>query len=275
MTPSRDIKRLLEIMAALRTPETGCPWDLEQTFETIIPYTLEEAYEVADAVARGDAEDLREELGDLLLQVVYHAQMAAEDNAFDFADVVEGITQKMIRRHPHVFGDEKARSAGSAKGMWDAIKAEEKRERAARRQARGLPPKQADTSILGSIPANIEPMMESLKLQQKMVSVGFDWDDPKAVIDKVREELDELEAEIEGGDADSREDEMGDVLFTILNLARHLQVDPGNALRRCNRKARQRFGHIETKLADVGKTPSDVSLDEMDVLWQDAKKTGL
>lgn len=271
MTPSRDIARLLEIMAALRTPVTGCPWDLEQSFRTIVPYTLEEAYEVADAIERDDKEDLREELGDLLLQVVYHAQMAAEEGAFDFADVVEGITTKMIRRHPHVFGDEEARSAGSAKGMWDRIKAEEKADAAARRKEKGLPPKKPNTSILASVPGSMEPMMEALKLQQKMVKVGFDWDDKRAVIAKIREELDEVEAELDQADADRLESETGDLLFTVINLARHIDVDPGNALRGCNAKVRHRFGHIEKRLAERGEAPQGVTLDVMEALWVEAK----
>ncbi|MEM1039470.1 MAG: nucleoside triphosphate pyrophosphohydrolase [Pseudomonadota bacterium] len=258
-------------MAALRAPVTGCPWDIEQTFRSIVPYTVEEAYEVADAIERGDMEDLREELGDLLLQVVYHAQMAAEDAAFDFGDVVEAITAKMIRRHPHVFGDEEARSAGSAKGMWDKIKAEEKAERTARRVAKGLPPKQAHPSILHDVPPSMEPMMEALKLQQKMVKVGFDWDDKRAVIAKIREELDEVEAELDKNDVQAMEDETGDLLFTIINFARHVGVDPGNALRGCNAKVRHRFGHIEKRLAETGKTPLDATLDEMELLWVEAK----
>jgi len=271
LKPSRDIARLLEIMAALRTPETGCPWDLEQSFSSIVPYTLEEAYEVADAIERDDRDDLREELGDLLLQVVYYAQMAKEEGAFDFQDVVEGITRKMIRRHPHVFGDEKARSAGSAKGMWDKIKAQEKAEQASRRAEMGLPAKEASTSILGSVPASMEPMMESLKLQQKMVKTGFDWDDKRAVIAKIREELDEVEAELDEANAERMKAETGDLLFTVINLARHLDVDPGSALRNCNAKVRFRFGHIEAELAKTGKTPADATLDEMEALWVEAK----
>ena len=271
MKPSRDPARLVEIMEALRTPVTGCPWDLEQTFRSIVPYTIEEVYEVVDAIERGDMENLREELGDLLLQVVYHAQMAAEDSALDFGDVVEGVTTKMIRRHPHVFGDAKARSAGMAKGTWDRIKAEEKADKRARRVAMGLPPQEAGNGLLDDVPAAMEPMLEAVKLQQKASKVGFDWNDPKAVIAKMREELDELEAEIDGGTADSREDELGDVLFTGANLARHFEMDPGSALRRTNSKFRKRFAAMEKAADERGIALADLDLDALEELWVDAK----
>ena len=271
MKPSRDPARLVEIMEALRTPVTGCQWDLEQTFRSIVPYTIEEVYEVVDAIERGDMENLREELGDLLLQVVYHAQMAAEDSAFDFGDVVEGVTTKMIRRHPHVFGDAKARSAGMAKGTWDRIKAEEKADKRARRVAMGLPPQEAGDGLLGDVPAAMEPMLEAVKLQQKASKVGFDWNDPKAVIAKMREELDELEAEIDGGTANSREDELGDVLFTVANLARHFDMDPASALRRTNSKFRKRFAAMEKAAEERGIPLADLDLDALEELWVDAK----
>ncbi len=273
MKPSRDPARLVEIMQALRTPGTGCPWDLEQDFRSITPYTIEEVYEVVDAIERNDMENLREELGDLLLQVVYHAQMAAEDGAFDFADVVETVTTKMIRRHPHVFGDEKARSAGMAKGAWERIKAVEKSERAERRAAMGLAPEREKTSLLDDVPAAMPPMLEAVKLQQKASKVGFDWNDPKAVIAKVREELDEFEHELEAGDRDAMERELGDILFALGNLGRHLDIDPESALRRTNHKFRKRFLFMENNVENIGETMTSATLDQMEELWCAAKES--
>jgi ATP diphosphatase len=274
MKPSRDISRLVEIMAALRTPLTGCSWDLEQDFSTIAPYTLEEAYEVADAIQRGDMDDLREELGDLLLQVVYHARMAAEDGAFDFDDVVEGITTKMIRRHPHVFGDEAARSAGMAKGMWEKIKAEEKAEKRARRTARGLPPEDNGRGFLDGVPVAHTALTRALKLQEKAAKVGFDWGAAGPVLDKIEEEIGELRAAIEGRAKKETEDEIGDVFFALVNLARHLGIDPETALRGTNEKFRSRFHAVESALAGKGSSLEAASLDEMEELWQAAKARG-
>ncbi|MEE9375252.1 MAG: nucleoside triphosphate pyrophosphohydrolase [Rhizobiaceae bacterium] len=271
MKPGRDVSRLIEIMAALRTPVTGCPWDLEQDFRSITPYTIEEVYEVVDAIERGDREDLREELGDLLLQVVYHAQMAAEEGSFDFADVVESITTKMIRRHPHVFGDEKARSAGMAKGAWEKIKAIEKAERAERRKELGLPPLGENNSLLDDVPRAMPPVLEAVKLQQKASRVGFDWNDPKAVIEKIREELDEFEAELEVGDRDKMEGELGDVLFALANLGRHLEIDPEGAIRRTNNKFRRRFKYIEDNIKSKNETIGSANLETMEALWEEAK----
>ena len=203
MQPSRDISRLNEIMAALRTPETGCPWDLEQTFATIVPYTLEEAYEVADAIERGDVANLREELGDLLLQVVFHARMAEEEGRFDFGDVVDAITRKLIRRHPHVFGDARDLSSDEVKALWGRIKAEEKRERAEARRAAGMPAEEA-TGALAGVPLALPALTRALKLQEKAGKVGFDWNDPRAVLAKLREEIDEVEAELDANDARTR-----------------------------------------------------------------------
>jgi ATP diphosphatase len=267
MEPSRDISRLIEIMAALRDPVSGCPWDKEQNFATIAPYTIEEAYEVAEAIARDDIHDLRDELGDLLLQVVYHARMAEEIGAFAFPDVVEAITRKLIRRHPHVFGDAEARAAGAAKGMWEKIKAEEKRARAAVRsdaQPHGL---------LDSVPAGLPAMTRAIRLQEKASTVGFDWNDPRAVIDKIREEVSEIETELEKpADSPERlEDEVGDLLFAVVNLARHLKVEPDQALRRTNVKFTRRFARIEAALATDGRSPAEATLDEMEALWQAAK----
>jgi ATP diphosphatase len=263
MTPSRDISRLIEIMAALRTPKTGCPWDLEQDFATIAPYTLEEAYEVADAIARNDLDDLEEELGDLLLQVVFHARMAQEQDAFDFGDLVEAITTKLIRRHPHVFGDQHARDPESVKGLWDAIKAQERKDKA----ARGKP---VHEGALAGVPVALPALTRALKLQSKASKVGFDWNDPRAVLRKIREEADEIEAALDRDDP-SAAAEVGDLLFAAVNLARHLDADPEALLRQTNRKFERRFSSIEQALATRGKAPQDATLAEMDALWDEAK----
>ncbi len=269
MTPSRDISRLIEIMAQLRTPVTGCPWDLEQDFATIAPYTIEEAYEVVDAIARGDLDDLREELGDLLLQVVFHARMAEEQNAFSFGDVVEAITRKMIRRHPHVFADTNGNlTPGHVKGVWEQIKAEEKAERAARRPAKASEPK----SLLSSVKAGQPALTRAMELQRKASTVGFDWNDPRAVLDKIREEADEIEAALDQRDADKLTEETGDLMFALVNLARHVGADPEAALRGTNAKFERRFAYIERALAAQGRTLEAASLDEMDELWNEAKE---
>jgi ATP diphosphatase len=264
MKPSRDIVRLLEIMAALRTPGTGCPWDLEQNFATIAPYTLEEAYEVADAIARGDLADLREELGDLLLQVVFHARMAQEQGAFDFGDVVEAINTKLVRRHPHVFGDLRGVTAEEVKGLWERIKGEEKVEK-----AQGRSP--LETGALAGVPVALPALTRALKLQTKAGKVGFDWNDPLAVLSKIHEECDEIEAEIAAGDRDKAAAEVGDLLFAVVNLARHLEADPEATLRAANQKFARRFASIERALASQGKRPQDSTLAEMDGLWDAAK----
>ena len=267
MTPSRDISRLLEIMAALRTPVTGCPWDLEQNFASIAPYTIEEAYEIADAIARGDLDDLRDELGDLLLQVVYHARMAEEQNAFAFGDVVESVTRKMIRRHPHVFADENGVvTSGHVEGNWDRIKAEEKAERAARR-----PPEASPPSLLSSIKAGQPALTRAMDLQRKASSVGFDWNDPREVLRKIREEADEIEAELDRGDKEELAGETGDLLFAVVNLARHVDANPEMALRGANAKFEWRFGYIERALAARGRSLDGATLEEMDALWDEAK----
>lgn len=272
MTPSRDISRLIEIMAALRTPETGCPWDLEQDFATIAPYTLEEAYEVADAIQRDDLDDLREELGDLLLQVVFHARMAEEKGAFSFGDVVEAITRKMIRRHPHVFGDVEARAARSAKGQWERIKAEEKAEKRAARLARGLSPEENGRGHLDGVPVNLPALLRALKLQEKAASVGFDWPDAGPVLAKIEEEIGELSEASASGDRDRIEDEFGDVLFSIVNYGRQLGIDAETALRRTNEKFRSRFHRVEDELDRRGSSLEAASLDEMEAIWVEAKR---
>jgi ATP diphosphatase len=273
MTPSRDISRLIEIMTTLRTPGSGCPWDLEQNFSTIAPYTIEEAYEVADAIARGDLDDLRDELGDLLLQVVFHARMAEERNAFSFGDVVEAITAKMIRRHPHVFADhvfadnDGRLTPSDVKGAWDRIKAEEKAERAARRPREET----AHKSLLSGVKAGQPALSRAMELQRKASSVGFDWNDPRAVLHKIREEADEIEAALDHGDADELAAETGDLLFALVNLARHVGTDPDMALRGTNAKFERRFGYIERALAAEGRSLEGASLAEMDALWNEAK----
>jgi MazG family protein len=257
------IDALLRIMAKLRSPEGGCPWDLEQNFATIAPYTIEEAYEVADAIEHGDMGELKDELGDLLFQVVFHAQMAREAGAFQFEDVVRAICEKMIRRHPHVFGDEDAQTAGAVKGRWEEIKAEEK-------AAKG---KAAQTSLLDDVPLALPALARAVKLQARAARVGFDWPGTAEVLDKLNEEMLELSHEVaKGGDHDRLEDELGDMLFVYANLARHLKVDPEAALRRANAKFRRRFGYIEEKLAAEGRKPEQSSLEEMDSLWNEAKR---
>lgn len=274
MQPGRDISVLIDIMARLRDPDGGCAWDREQTFATIAPYTIEEAYEVAEAIARGDRHDICDELGDLLLQVVFHARMAEEEGSFAFPDVVEAVTRKMIRRHPHVFGPAEARTPHLVKGLWEKIKAEEKAEKAARHG--GDLPK----SLLDQVSVAMPPMLRAVKLQQKAGTVGFDWNDPRAVLSKIREELDELEAEIDRADdgevgrtqsRDAITAELGDVLFALANLGRHLDIDPEAAVRATNEKFRKRFAYIELKLAEAGRTPAEATLAEMEALWQAAK----
>jgi ATP diphosphatase len=268
MRPSRDISGLLDIMAALRTPGSGCPWDLEQNFSTIAPYTIEEAYEVTDAIARGDLDDLRDELGDLLLQVVFHARMAEEQHAFSFGDVVEAITRKMIRRHPHVFADKDGKlTPAHVKEAWDRIKAEEKAERAARRP----PEASAHKSLLSSVKAGQPALARALALQRKASTVGFDWNDPRAVLQKIREEADEIEAALDQGSAEELAAETGDLLFAVVNLARHAGADPEVALRGANAKFERRFGHIERALEARGRSLDGASLAEMDALWNEAK----
>jgi ATP diphosphatase len=270
MLPSRDVARLIEIMKALRTPVSGCSWDLAQTFETIAPYTLEEAYEVVDAVQRKDLVDLREELGDLLLQVVFHAQMAQERGAFDFGGVVEAITTKLIRRHPHVFGDKTDLSPDEVKGQWDAIKAQEKAERRAARAAAGLPD-DTPKSLLGGVPDALPALTRAEKLQSKAAKVGFDWGAVGPVLDKIEEELAETRVALAGGDRRDIEEEIGDLLFAMTNLARHAHVDPEDALRRANAKFERRFAYVEARLAESGKSPDQSTLAEMDALWNEVR----
>ncbi len=271
-TPSDDIHELVEIMAWLRTPGRGCPWDLEQSFATIAPFTIEEAYEVADAIERGDLADLKDELGDLLLQVVFHARMAEEQGIFAFPDVVRAITGKLIRRHPHVFGGDRQMSPEAVKGLWDRIKAEEKAARAAERQRLGLPA-EATGGVLAGVPTALPALTRALKLQTKAGKVGFDWNDVDAVLAKIVEEAGEItEARRSGAPQSEVAGEVGDLLFAAVNLARHLDVDPEDALRGTNAKFERRFAAIEAALALEGREPAGASLEEMDALWNEAKR---
>lgn len=272
MKPAKDINRLIEIMAALRTPGTGCPWDLEQNFETIKPYTIEEAYEVADAIERGDLDDLRDELGDLLLQVVFHARMAEEQGEFEFGDVVQAITEKMIRRHPHVFAVSDADDPAKVKTQWDEIKAAEKRARGERRAQRGIT-EDHKRGHLGAVDRGQPALTEALKIQQQAAKVGFDWSEPEPILDKIEEEIAEFRAAIASGDKAKIADELGDLIFAAVNIGRHVGADPEMALRGTNTKFRRRFAYIESSLADAGESLEAASLERMEDLWQAAKKT--
>ncbi|MBF2716142.1 nucleoside triphosphate pyrophosphohydrolase [Agrobacterium vitis] len=271
MQPSQDIARLIEIMAALRDPQTGCPWDIVQTFETIKPYTLEEAYEVADAIERNDPDDLCEELGDLLLQVVFHARIAEEAGLFSFGDVVEAVTSKMIRRHPHVFARSDADTPDAVKLQWDAIKKQEKQERAERRAARGVAEVFKD-GHLGSVQRTFPALTEAVKLQEQAAKVGFDWAEAEPILDKIEEEIAELREALQTGQPDKIKDELGDLIFALVNIGRHTGSDPEQALRGTNVKFRRRFGYIEKSLAAEKSSLNEASLERMEQLWQAAKQ---
>jgi MazG family protein len=265
------LDELLAVMARLRDPQSGCPWDVKQNFSTIAPYTIEEAYEVADAIARDDLDALKDELGDLLLQVVYHAQMASEQSRFDFADVADAITRKMIRRHPHVFGDPALRDEFLKANLWDRIKAEEKAERG--ESVAGV------ASRLDDVPVALPALTRAVKLQKRAAEVGFDWPSLAPVLAKAEEEIAELKEAIAArGDAANGtgsakvKEEFGDLLFVMANVARHLKVDPEVALREANAKFVRRFRSIEEALAKEGRRCEDATLEEMDRLWDEAKK---
>jgi ATP diphosphatase len=262
VSAERPIDRLVAIMRRLRDPEHGCEWDRQQSFATIAPYTIEEAYEVADSIARDDLAALPDELGDLLFQVVYHARMAEEAGLFGFAEIAKSIADKMVRRHPHVFGDAAARDAEAQAGAWEAQKTAE---RAAR----------AETGTLAGIPAALPALTRALKLTARAGRVGFDWPDAEAVLDKLDEEVAELRAELPSGAAPADParlaDEMGDMLFVLANLARKLKLDPETCLRQANEKFARRFGAVEQRLAQTGKAPADATLDEMEAEWQAVK----
>ena len=256
----RPIDRLLAIMARLRDREDGCPWDQAQTYATIAPYTVEEAYEVVDAIERGSLADLKDELGDLLLQVVFHARMAEEDGAFNFDDVARAINDKMIRRHPHVFAEETYADLAHQKSGWEALKAAE-------RASKGKV-----ASLLDDVPVGLPGLTRAMKLSKRAAGVGFVWPTVQEVVAKLHEEVGELVAEVEAGDLEKARDEIGDVLFVVANLARTLEVDPEDALRSTNAKFVRRFQHIERRLADGGRTPDQSDLAEMDALWDEAKR---
>lgn len=256
------IFRLLAVMEQLRDPVTGCPWDTQQTFATIAPYTVEEAYEVADAIERNDLADLKDELGDLLLQVVFHSRMAQEAGEFDFAAVATAIADKMVRRHPYVFAGAPRSDHSDPETGWEAIKAQE-------RAAKGRPA--ATHGVLDDVPPSLPSLIRAVKLTKRAARVGFDWPSTKEVLAKLREEVAELEVEIEAGDKDKARDELGDILFVIANLARKLDVEPEDALRGTNAKFTRRFRHIEARLAESGRTPEQSDLAEMDALWDEAK----
>ncbi|QIO43632.1 nucleoside triphosphate pyrophosphohydrolase [Rhizobium leguminosarum bv. trifolii] len=270
MEPSKDISRLIEIMAALRHPETGCPWDIVQSFETIKPYTIEEAYEVSDAIERSDMDDLCDELGDLLLQVVFHARMAEEAGEFSFGDVVNAITAKMIRRHPHVFARSAADTPDAVKRQWDEIKQAEKRERAERRSRRGIT-EDFNSGFLGSVQRSFPALTEALKLQERAAKVGFDWSAPEPILDKIEEEIGELRVALREGDQAKVSDELGDLIFAVVNIGRHVKADPEQAVRGTNTKFRRRFSHIEQVLEAEGETLEAASLERMEEIWQAAK----
>ena len=270
MEASKDISRLIEIMEALRDPETGCPWDIVQTFETIKPYTIEEAYEVADAIERKDTDDLCDELGDLLLQVVFHARIAQEMGAFSFGDVVHAVTSKMIRRHPHVFAVSDADTAESVKIQWDAIKKQEKLDRAERRLKRGITD-DFKAGFLGGVQRSQPALTEALKLQEQAARVGFDWSAPEPILDKIEEEVAELREALASGKPEKVSDELGDLIFALVNIGRHVNTDPENALRGTNTKFRRRFAHIENSLRANDETLEAATLQRMEELWQDAK----
>jgi len=260
--PSDDLPpmaRLLAIMARLRDPGDGCPWDQQQTFATIAPYTVEEAYEVADAIERGDLADLKDELGDLLLQVVFHSRMAEEAGVFAFDDVAKAINDKMIRRHPHVFGEESYANLAEQKAGWEGLKAQE-------RGSKGRA-----ESLLDDVPVGLPALTRAVKLSKRAARVGFVWPSVKEVMEKLHEEVEELERELAVGDVEKARQEMGDVLFVVANLARTLDVDPEDSLRFANAKFARRFRYIESRLAERGKTPEQSDLAEMDALWDEAK----
>lgn len=264
------LEDLLHLMARLRDPQYGCPWDLKQNYASIVPHTIEEAYEVADTIERGDFEHLQGELGDLLFQVVYYSQLAREEGRFEFDGVVDSITRKLIRRHPHVFPtgelyapvDTPSLDEAQVKSRWEEIKAEERAEKSQPEQL----------SLLDDVPAALPALSRAAKLQKRAATVGFDWPAALPVLDKVREELDEVLQAMADGDADALEDEIGDLLFAAVNLARHLKHDPEHALRRANRKFERRFRFIEQALRDSGRPIEDCDLDELDALWGEAKR---
>ena len=261
MSSSGDkFQQLVSIMARLRAPG-GCPWDREQTFDTIKPYTLEETYEVLDAIDRRDWDGLAEELGDFILQAVFYAQMASEEGRFTIDDSLDAINQKLVRRHPHVFGDQSARHADDVKRIWGEVKAAEKKDKG-----------KEEMTLLGGVPRALPALVEAQQVASKAAAVGFDWENPEQVIEKLHEELAEFDDARRNAGQAELEDELGDMLFVLVNLARFVKVDPEQALRKTNAKFRERFGYIERKLAERGRKLQDSNIDEMEALWQEAKK---
>jgi len=262
-----SVQALLDVMQALRDPDTGCAWDLEQNFASIAPYTIEEAYEVVDAIHRQDLDDLRDELGDLLLQVVFHAQMASEAGAFDFNDVVSSIVDKMVRRHPHVFGDTHFKNTAELKAAWDAEKARERAAKLARDEKIS-----SAVSALDGVAITLPALKRADKLQKRAARVGFDWPDADPIYEKLSEEVDEVQAAVASGSRDATEDELGDLLFTVVNLTRHYGVDAEAALMRANEKFSSRFQRVEALAAASLSDMNAMSLDELDALWDEAKR---
>jgi MazG family protein len=265
MQPSRDISRLIEIMARLRDKESGCPWDIEQDFRSIRHYTIEEAYEVADAIEREDYEDLRDELGDLLLQPVYHAQMASEEGRFDIGDVIYAVTEKLIRRHPHVFGEDEAGNAASSEKRWETIKADERAKKAERRGGTKPP------SLLDDVPVGLPALTQAGKLAKRAARVGFDWPDTESVVAKIREELGEVEEALGTSDDKAKAEEIGDLLFAVTNLARHVGLDAEAALRDANAKFVRRFEHVEARCREDGVEISEAGLERLDGYWNEVR----
>ena len=258
-TAGEKFQRLVAIMARLRAPD-GCPWDREQTFDSIKPYTLEETYEVLDAIDRREWSELAEELGDFLLQAVFYAQMGAEQNLFRIEDALDAINQKLVRRHPHVFGAESAQSADDVKAIWGRVKDAEQKK------------KEKPAGLLAGVPRTLPALVEAQQIASRAAGVGFDWDNAEQVIAKLHEELAELAEARQKSAQEHIEDELGDILFVMVNLARFVKVDPEQALRRTNSKFRRRWSHIEARLAEQGRTPGDATIDEMEALWQEAKR---
>lgn len=261
---SKNIERLIEVMRALRAPKTGCPWDLEQDFKSIAPHTLEETFEVVEAIEQGDAQAIKEELGDLLFQIVFHAQMGSEAGLFDFEQIAGAVADKMIERHPHVFADREANTAQAVLTNWETDKAK-KREAAAKAENRPL-------SALDGISSALPATLRALKLQNRAARTGFDWTDAKDILAKIREEIGELETEMKAASKDAIEDELGDLFFALVNLARRLEIDPEGALRRTNRKFERRFREIEKRLGAKGRKLEDCSLDQMEAVWIEVKQ---
>jgi len=259
-SPGEKFQQLVSIMARLRGPG-GCPWDREQTLDSIKPYTLEETYEVLDAIDRRDWEGLAEELGDFMLQAVFYAEIAAEEGRFTIEDTLDAINAKLVRRHPHVFGEESAENAGDVKRIWGEVKAAEKKEKG-----------KEETTLLGGVPRAVPALVEAQQIASKAAGVGFDWENPEQVIEKLHEELAEFDDARRNAGPAELEDELGDMLFVLVNLARFVKVDPEQALRKTNAKFRTRFGYIERKLAERGKKLQDSNIEEMEALWQEAKK---